>query len=321
MAEQDIYGRGMSTGSFPLDKAADRLDKASQHLPHAPGGAGGAEQDLYGSHFSSAFEHAKERFPHVGRPAQAKVIDGYPADTAAEQDRYGSHFGPGSGSGSGPGFSSSENIAAVGLLNTTILPSFSFHTAFSAIAYGISRYTDRADGKDWLWPTGMTLNAWYSALGTRVLHDGLPLSTAWSSLNYSERLLLGGVTAWGVRLLSRIATRGIERRTDDPRYTTAKQDPGFWNKALVNMFLPEAAAQTLISLPFVLPFRARGESILASPAPGDVSRCGAHSLAVFLFSAGFALEVLADLRLARHKKEGDKGICRDGVWSVVRHPK
>lgn len=322
MAEQDIYGRGMSTGSFPLDKATDRLDHAAQHLPNAPGGAGGAEQDLYGSHFSSAFEHAKERFPHVGGPAQTRVIEGYPGDTAAEQDRYASHFQPGSGSGSGPGgLGGSQNIAAVGLLNSTILPSFSFHAAFSAIAYGISRYTDRAEGKDWLWPTGMTLNAWYSALGTRVLHDGLPLSTAWSSLNYSERLLLGGVTAWGVRLFSRIASRGIERRGDDPRYTAAKQEPGFWNKALANMFLPEAATQTLISLPFVLPFRATGESMRASPAPGDVNRCGAHSLAVFLFSAGFALEVLADLRLAKHKKEGDKGICRDGVWSVVRHPK
>ncbi len=305
MAEQDIYGRGMSTGSVPLDKAA-------QHLPNAPGGSGGAEQDLYGSHFSSAFEHAKERFPHVGGPAQTRVIDGYPADTGAEQDRYASHFRPSSG----------QNIATVGLLNSTVLPSFSFHAAFSAIAYGIARYTDRAEGKDWLWPTGMTLNAWYSAVGTKVLHDGLPLSTAWTSLNYSEKLLLGGVTAWGVRLFSRIAKRGIERRADDPRYDAAKKkDPGFWNKALFNLFLPEAVAQTLISLPFVVPFRATGESMRASPAPGDVDRCCAHSLAVFLFSAGFAMEVLADARLARHKKEGDKGICREGVWSVVRHPK
>lgn len=48
----------------------------------------------------------------------------------------------------------------------------------------------------------------------------------------------------------------------------------------------------------------------------------AHDLAVFVFSAGFALEVLADYQLSSHKKKtGDATLNRSGVWSIVRHPK
>lgn len=47
-----------------------------------------------------------------------------------------------------------------------------------------------------------------------------------------------------------------------------------------------------------------------------------HDLAVFVFSAGFALEVLADYQLNRHKKHaGNATVNREGVWSIVRHPK
>lgn len=49
----------------------------------------------------------------------------------------------------------------------------------------------------------------------------------------------------------------------------------------------------------------------------------AHDLAVFVFSAGFALEILADYQLNSHKTKntGNTTIKRDGVWSIVRHPK
>lgn len=48
----------------------------------------------------------------------------------------------------------------------------------------------------------------------------------------------------------------------------------------------------------------------------------AHDAAVFVFSAGFALEVLADYQLNKHKKEtGNATLNREGVWSIVRHPK
>lgn len=48
----------------------------------------------------------------------------------------------------------------------------------------------------------------------------------------------------------------------------------------------------------------------------------AHDLAVLVFSAGFALEVLADYQLSKHKKKtGNATLNRSGVWSIVRHPK
>lgn len=48
----------------------------------------------------------------------------------------------------------------------------------------------------------------------------------------------------------------------------------------------------------------------------------AHDLAVFVFSAGFALEVIADYQLNTHKKKTQNtSLNREGVWSIVRHPK
>lgn len=45
------------------------------------------------------------------------------------------------------------------------------------------------------------------------------------------------------------------------------------------------------------------------------------TFAIGLFTAGFALETLADYQKAEAKRVGIKGLYRDGVWSLVRHPK
>ncbi|KAL4925981.1 DUF1295 domain protein [Aspergillus undulatus] len=301
MAEQDVYNSRLSTGPPHFDRAAAQFHNTA-----------GAEQDRYGSHFSSGWDKARQHVTsHTGPVGPGAGTPGYTGgiSSGAEQDLYGTHFQPG------------HSATALGLLQATVVPSFTLHAAFSTVAYGVARYTDRAEGKDWLWPTGMTLNAWWSAIGNRVVNDGLSVSSAWSSLSYAEKLLLGGVTAWGSRLFYRIATRGIERGKDDPRYEPLKKDPEFWNKSFFSMFLPEAVMQTIISLPFTLPFRATGESLRASPVLGGDTRSCFTSLAVLLFSAGFAMEVLADARLAAHKKDRSaSGLCRDGVWSIVRHP-
>jgi steroid 5-alpha reductase family enzyme len=42
--------------------------------------------------------------------------------------------------------------------------------------------------------------------------------------------------------------------------------------------------------------------------------------AVGTFTAGLALEVLADGQKAEAKRQGVRGLYKDGVWSVVRHP-
>lgn len=232
--------------------------------------------------------------------------------SGAEQDVYGSHFNRTAYQGLG--------TSALGLLHSAILPSFSLHAGLSAVAYGVSRYTDRVEGKDVLWASGMTLNAWWSAIGSKYVYDNVAPIDAWNGLGYSQKLLLAGVTAWGVRLTSRVVSRSLKRGKDDPRYDAKRKDPGFWNKALFTTFLPEAVVQTIISLPFTIPFRAVAESAVASPftSNGFVF----HSLAIFLFTTGFALETLADAQLESFKKDNNtQGINREGVWSIVRHPK
>jgi steroid 5-alpha reductase family enzyme len=151
------------------------------------------------------------------------------------------------------------------------------------------------------------------------MNENISIGTAYSHLPYSEKLLLTGVTAWGARLLYRIASRTLSKDHDDPRYDEVKKEEGFWNKALFSIFLPEAVFQALISLPFTLPFRALDASAVASPL--HVHPEYTHGIAVGLFSAGFALEILSDIQLAAHQKNNPDDLNREGVWSIVRHPK
>lgn len=112
-------------------------------------------------------------------------------------------------------------------------------------------------------------------------------------------------------------SRSVSRGKDDPRYDELKeQDSGFWNKAFYLLFVPETVFLTFISLPFTLPFRLSSSSLSLAP---EVS-CALRSIGVGLFSAGFALEVLADKQLGLHRQER-ADLCRHGVWSIVRHPK
>ena len=208
---------------------------------------------------------------------------------------------------------------SIGIFRSTLLPSIGFHSGLAVVVYAASRSADRVDGKDWLWPAGQILNAWYCAVGARVLNDGISARTAYSNLGYTEKLLLTGVTAWGTRLLYRIGSRSLARPGDDPKYAAAKKEEGFWNKAFFSIFLPEALFQAVISLPFTLPFRALDDSAAASPL--HVHPEYTHGLAVALFSAGMAMEVLADVQLAAHQKTNKNDLTRDGVWSIVRHPK
>lgn len=320
-AEQDRYGSHF--GGYGVD-AKDLPDRSSFR------GSSGAEQDRYGSHFGG-FGINKKDLPDA---ASFKGASG------AEQDRYGSKLGvnqdrlnifsgrknsKGSGlarfgKNSGSDNNYSLNTSTVGILQSTIIPSLGFHSGLSVVAYAAARASNRLVVKDYLWPSAQVLNAWWSAVGIPVVYHSVPIATALSSLTYTQQLLLGGVTVWGLRLLYRVVGRGVARGGDDPRYESVKKEPGFWNNALLKVFLPEAIFQTLITLPFTVPFRAPWSSAAASPNL-PVSAELVHGLAVFLFSAGFATEILADSQLASHQKHDKADLNRAGVWSIVRHPK
>ncbi|KAB2579207.1 uncharacterized protein LTHEOB_1554 [Lasiodiplodia theobromae] len=294
-AEQDRYGSHF--GGHPFPNRTDRIGSA-------------AEQDRYASHFGLHPDNPIQTARTTPTPSSSGLSASRGINSGAEQDRLASHF-------AAPP-SNPINATAVGLLQRAILPSFGLHAGLSAVTYGVARYTNRVELKDWLWPSGMVANAWWSAVGTRVVYDGLSLSEAWSAITYPEKVMLTQVSAWGIRLFYRIASRSVKRGKDDPRYVTAKEDRSFWNKSFISMFLPEAVFQTLITLPFTLPFRARLESVRSLPLPENASFF--HSLAVLLFTTGYALEVLADTQLESHKQQKSEELNREGVWSIVRHP-
>ncbi|KAF2729761.1 DUF1295-domain-containing protein [Polyplosphaeria fusca] len=200
----------------------------------------------------------------------------------------------------------------VGIFKDTLAPSLGLHSGLAVVAWAAARYTGRVEAKDWLWPSGQVANAWWSAIGRRVF-QGLTLSQALYRLSWHERLVLTGVTLWGGRLFYRIASRSIKRGEDDPRYDEAKEEENFWTKSLFTTFIPEAFFQMLISLPFTAPFRHEG-AVLTGYHPLM------QMLAVGMFSAGLTLETLADYQLDKFKAEGGRGILKEGVWSIVRHP-
>ncbi|KAF7187856.1 hypothetical protein HII31_10756 [Pseudocercospora fuligena] len=227
----------------------------------------------------------------------------------------------------GPPLGIRHPLGALSIFEHSVLPSFSLHGGLGMIAYGIAYSTNRVEIKDYLWPSGMVLNAWYTAVGRHVFSAPYPsVSEVLGNLSYSQRLLLGAVTAWGGRLFYRIVKRSVQRGKDDPRYESVKNENYFWYKAPL-LFGLEAVFQTLISLPFTLPFRADLFSGFIGAPTNWASTI--RWTAAGLFTAGLALEIIADWQLDTHKQqqleEQDQGkqhgeMLRTGVWSIVRHP-
>lgn len=204
----------------------------------------------------------------------------------------------------------------IGILKSTVLPSFSLYSSLSIATFVAAKKTDRVELKDWLWPSSQVLNAWWGAVGRDMYNNKVTFSTAWGKLSWTEKLLLGSVTVWGMRLFAHIARRSLTRGKDDSRYEACKKDPGFWRTALFKVFLPEAVILSIISLPFTLPFNLSGSTISLGAQGLNTIR----AFGVGLFSAGFALEVMSDTQLELHRQERTD-LCRHGVWSLVRHPK
>lgn len=196
-----------------------------------------------------------------------------------------------------------------------IVPSLGLHTGLSAITYALARTTGRLEGKDYLWPSGLVLNAWYHAV-FRHLGPAVSFSTGLKRLDGTQRLVLGGVTIWGGRLFYRIVKRSIQRGRDDPRYDDYKT-PSSWTTAFFSKFLPEAVVQTIIGLSWSIPLN----GALASQAVGAQREYAGilHASAIGLYTVGLSMEVLADWQLERNK--GKNELQRSGVWSIVRHPK
>lgn len=209
-----------------------------------------------------------------------------------------------------------KTIYDVGIFKDCIYPSVALHGGLAVLAYGLGRVNNNVQTKDYLWAVAPIVNTWWGAVGRRVVQRGIPVTQAIGSLSRPERLILGGVTLWGGRLLYRVVTRAQKRGKDDPRYDEMKSEPGFWNKSLFSVYLPEALFQVLITLPMTAPFYHQG-AVLSGYHPF------LQAVAVGLFTAGLTLETLADSQLDDHKQSaaGDTSLLKEGVWSLSRHPK
>ncbi|KAF2404556.1 DUF1295 domain protein [Trichodelitschia bisporula] len=203
----------------------------------------------------------------------------------------------------------------VGLLKSTLLPSFGIQSGLSLITYIAARASDRVELKDWLWPAGQVVDVWWSAVGHRMAKNGMPFTRALGTLTWNERLLLGGHTLWGTRLFYREVSRSIRRGKEDHHYGLLKQEDKFWNHAFLRVFLPEAIFRTLATVPLTLALRLGATD--AVPVNPEYARL-IQGVGISLFCVGFVMEVLADFQLEHHDKKAS--LKRDGVWSIVRHP-
>jgi len=166
------------------------------------------------------------------------------------------------------------------------------------VAWFVYRATDKASWVDAFWAGNLAvLAAWYAATA-----GGDP----------TRRAVVATVgAAWGLRLAVHIAIR-VARGPEDPRYLALRAE---WQTNLpvrfLRFYLVQAVVDVVLSVPFLL-------MALDSAPFGRITELAG----VALWAVALAGESVADAQLARFKRDpGNRGrVCRDGLWSVSRHP-
>lgn len=172
--------------------------------------------------------------------------------------------------------------------------------ALQALTFAVARRLGRYNVVDVIWGAGFVLVALIAA----VLGDG-PLGR--------RVLLLVLVTLWGLRL-SYYLLRRTTGHGEDPRYADLLRRHGDSPAAaFTRIFLTQAVAQWVISLPLQV-------SAVAGPTrgPGWV----AIGSGVLVWGVGVCFEALGDRQLTRFKSDpANRGRIMDrGLWSWTRHP-
>jgi steroid 5-alpha reductase family enzyme len=126
-------------------------------------------------------------------------------------------------------------------------------------------------------------------------------------------LVAGMACLWSVRLASYLCVRVAGHHpVEDSRYADLRRD---WAPNANRRFFWFFQAQALAAVAFSLPF-----AITASDP--DPTLGWLEWLGVAVWAAGFVGESMADLQLARFKRDpASRGrVCRDGLWNHSRHP-
>ncbi|MDB4955924.1 MAG: 3-oxo-5-alpha-steroid 4-dehydrogenase [Myxococcales bacterium] len=163
----------------------------------------------------------------------------------------------------------------------------------------IARRTKNAGIVDVGWALAFSLVATIYAFGTTAPAAGwLPISLV--------------VMLWSARLGVYLLWRGAATGPEEGRYSELRRrwqpnaDRGFFA-----LFQAQAALTAVLSIAFVVPF-------IEAPWDGGLLR----ALAIVIAVAGIAGESVADLQLARWKRDpANRGmVCDVGLWGYSRHP-
>jgi steroid 5-alpha reductase family enzyme len=181
---------------------------------------------------------------------------------------------------------------------TTLLTALAVAAGLMFVAWRLYRATDKASWVDVFWAGNLAVLAlWYAAS-----QSGDPM----------RRLLVAVVGGlWGARLAGYLALR-VARGPEDPRYITLRAQ---WKDNLparfLRFFMIQAVVDVVLSVPFLLMARDAAPFGRATEIAG-----------LALWVVALAGESIADAQLARFKgNPANKGkVCREGLWSVSRHP-
>lgn len=128
-----------------------------------------------------------------------------------------------------------------------------------------------------------------------------------------QLLVLTLLALWALRLGGYLLWRSWGE-PEDRRYREIRErnTPGFWWKSLFLVFWLQAFLAWVVSMPHLV--------LQASPAPAPWTWTDGLGLA--LFSVGLLFEAVADLQLARFKRDPtNRGEVLDsGLWRYSRHP-
>jgi steroid 5-alpha reductase family enzyme len=121
------------------------------------------------------------------------------------------------------------------------------------------------------------------------------------------------VTVWGLRLALYILIRNAGAG-EDFRYRKWRDEAGssFWWISLPKVFLLQAVVLWIVSSPLLM-----AQLDISDPTFGPLDLLG-----LGLWLVGFLFEAIADLQLARFKRDPDNAgqVMRSGLWSLSRHP-
>lgn len=120
------------------------------------------------------------------------------------------------------------------------------------------------------------------------------------------------VIAWSTRLTCYLIARGSATGAEDGRYAELRRRWALGaSRRFFGLFQAQAAATALLSIAFVVPFVA---------APWDSGWL--RALGFVIATAGIAGETIADVQLARFKRDPSHvgRVCEIGLWHYSRHP-